>query len=76
VDLNQYTLLQVSNPARDVTEGTPRKYKCSRGHKWELPYKLVGVSIDFPGLTDGIEEYCMHCLYESIRTLGRVKLDE
>jgi len=54
------------------------KWRCTHGHKWEAPIKVVGVSFGAGLEPIGIsaEDFCLLCLYELCRErVGRIRED-
>lgn len=71
-----FTLFRIAPEFRHVQEkGTPAPERpsvpqaCTKGHLWNVGFRLVGVQLDLSdlGMTAGMEEYCFLCLRDLLR---------
>lgn len=66
-----FTLFQIAPRIKashaESPQGVPQA--CTKGHLWNVGFRLVGVRLDLSdlGLTAGMEEYCFLCLRDLLR---------
>lgn len=63
--------------ADEIETWPMRKWRCSRGHKWESKVEIVGLRFkEFKEAGIPAAAFCMLCLYERANDgLGRVRED-